>query len=385
VNILKYLKKIIDLMKEKIDRLLAWVEKKRVGPLSLEIWPTNRCNLKCIMCGTWASRRKAEEKGLIYDPEIERKRELPDEVWLKIVEGAIQLGVKEFLITGGGEPLVRKDTTFKLMEKIKGYGAYGMLNTNGTLFSSSDIEKVISLGWDLIIFSVDAPNAKLHDFIRNVKGTFNKVKEVLLEFKKQKKKLKTDKPKIVFNTVVLNKNFEILPKLIKFAKSVGCEDITFIPLISFDESVEKYKLDSKQKLKFNKILAEIENLSKKFGINTNARDILNFQINEKMYEVIKREIESLPSGFAFLPCYEPFLHLLITPEGEATCCCMLAGKGKKVDFKKENLEKIWFSDWFNELRQQFLKKELPVDCGNCVFSQFIRNKEIRNQLQKILT
>jgi MoaA/NifB/PqqE/SkfB family radical SAM enzyme len=368
-------------MEEKIQRLIEWAKGKKVGPLSIELWPTNRCNLRCIMCGTWASRRKAEEKGIIYNPEKEKERELPDEVWLKITEEAIQLGAKEFLITGGGEPLVRKETTLKLMEKIKQYDTFGTLNTNGTLFSSTDIKKVISFGWDMIIFSVDAPNAKIQDFIKNVPGTFNRVKKVLLEFKKQKRKIKTDKPKIVFNTVVLNKNFEFLPKLVKFASSVDCESITFIPLIIFDKFVEKYRLSSRQNSKLGKVLKEVGTLSKKFGIHTNAYDILNFRQDERIDEIVKKEISSLPPSLTSAACYEPFLHLLITPEGEATACCMLAGKGIKVDWLKTKLKEVWFDEWFNKLRQQFIKKELPIECGNCVFSQFRRNEEIRQKLQ----
>lgn len=373
-------------MEEKINRLLSWIKGKKVGPLSVEIWPTNRCNLRCIMCGTWASRRKAEERGIIYDPKLERERELSEETWIKIVEEAISLGVKEFLITGGGEPLVRKETTLKLMEEIKRFNAYGMLNTNGTLFSLQDVKKVVSLGWDLIIFSIDGPDEKTHDSIRNVPKTFTKVKRILLSFKKEKKKLKTDKPKIAFNTVVLNKNFEKFLQLIKFASFVGCEDITFIPLITFDKLVEKYKLTPMQKSKFSKMIHKIEKISKEFGIHTNIHEFKEKSVigTSRMDEAILSEIKSLPKGFTSTPCYEPFLHFLITPDGMASCCCMLADKGIKADFAINKLRDIWFGDWFNSLREQFLEKKLPLECGNCVFSQYVRNREIREELRKIL-
>lgn len=372
-------------MKEKIKRLVIWSKGGKVGPLSLEIWPTNRCNLKCVMCGTWASRRKAMEKGLIYKPEEEKKRELPDKIWLKIVDEAIKLDVKEFLITGGGEPLMRKGTVIKLMEKIKECGAYGTLNTNGTLLSQKDVLKFINIGWDMIIFSLDGPNGKTHDAIRNVKGTFNKVKKILLEIKKQKIKLKVEKPKVVFNTVILNKNFEKLQKLVEFASLVGCEDITFIPLITFDKSVEKYKLSSLQRFKLSKIIDRVEKLSQQLGVHTN---ILQFRENpigdtSRMNELILSEVKS-SSGFASIPCYEPFLHLLITPDGLTTSCCMLAGKGVKEDFTSKGLKDIWFGEWFNNLREQFLRKELPIECGTCVFSQFIRNKELREEISRLI-
>ncbi|MDI6826331.1 MAG: radical SAM protein [Candidatus Aenigmarchaeota archaeon] len=373
-------------MNEKIDRLVSWMNGKKTGPLSLEIWPTNRCNLRCKMCGTWASRRKAEEKGLIYNPEEERKRELPDEIWLKIIDDAIELGVKEFLITGGGESLIRKETTLKLIKKIKECGAYGTLNTNGTLFSTQDVPEVISTEWDMIIFSIDGPDAETHDFIRNVKGTFNRVKKVLLEFKKQKKKLRVDKPKIVFNTVVLNKNFKKFLQLMKFAKTVDCEDITFIPLIAFDKSIEEFKLNPIEKFKLSKMISKIDILSERFGIHTNIHEFKEKQISDiqRIDKAIKGEIELFPQGFTSLPCYEPFLHLLINPEGRTSCCCMLAGKSIKGDFLVRSLKDIWFGEWFNSLREQFLRKELPEDCSTCVFSQFIRNKQIREELKRNL-
>jgi len=368
----------------KIKRLIEWSKGRKTGPLSLEIWPTNRCNLKCIMCGTWASRRKAEKKGIIFNVEEEKKRELPDEIWLKIVKDAIRLNVKEFLITGGGEPLVRKETTLKLMENIKQHETFGMLNTNGTLFSSQDIRRVISFNWDMIIFSVDASNAKIHDLIRGVFGTFDKVKRVLMEFKKEKKKARTEKPKIVFNTVVLNKNFESLPSLVKFASSVGCESITFIPLIIFDEFVGRFRISERQTSRLKEIFEKVEKLSRKLDVYTNAKDLLNFQENGEPDEMIRREVLTSPANFASAACYEPFLHLLITPDGEATSCCMLAGKGIKVDWLSSSLREIWFGEWFEKLRRQFLEKKLPAECGNCVFSQFMRNRQLRESLQKHL-
>lgn len=373
-------------MEEKIKRLKKWAEGEKTGPLSLEIWPTNRCNLHCIMCGTWASRRKAEEKGIIYDPKEEMKRELPDEVWLKIVNEAFKLDIKEFLITGGGEPLMRKELTLKIMEKIKENEGYGTLNTNGTLITSQDIQKIISIGWDMVIFSIDGPDKNTHDFIRGVNGTFEKVKKVLFEFKKQKEKLKTEKPKVVFNTVVLNKNFEKLCKLVEFASSVDCESITFIPLIAFDNTVKKYKLNLIQRLRFNRKINEIENLASKLGVHTNIRELKEKQIRdtEKMDKLVMEKIKSFSRGFKSLPCFEPFLHLLITPEGRATCCCMLAGKGIKGNFAVRNLKDVWFGEWFSKLREQFLNRKIPKDCGTCVFSQFVRNEKLREELNKIL-
>lgn len=369
-------------MEEKIERMLKWSARKEVGPLSVEMWPTNRCNLECIMCGTWASRRKENK---VYNPERDREMELPDNIWLKIINDAVALGVKEFIITGGGEPLVRKDTILKMMKEVKKLGAHGKLNTNGTLLKKEDISTIVYIGWDTIIFSMDGPDAETHDFVRNTNGTFQKVKDVLMEFKNQKKEMGTDNPRISFNTVLMSRNFEKIPELVKFAGDVGCQDITFIPIIAFDKTTEKYKLKLIQRLKLSKTISEVEKLSEELGIHTNIDEFKENQIvdTSKMDKAINTEIESTSPGFMSSPCYEPFLHLLITPDGMTTCCCMLAGKGVKGDFLTKGLKEIWFSDWFNNLRDKFLRKELPKECGTCVFQQFIRNREIREKLKSL--
>lgn len=91
-------------MEERIERLRKWSENK-VGPFIVEIWPTNRCNLKCIMCGTWANRRRLEEKEIKYNPKEEMKSEVSEKRLIKLVEEANDLDAREFLITGGGENL----------------------------------------------------------------------------------------------------------------------------------------------------------------------------------------------------------------------------------------------------------------------------------------
>ena len=94
-------------MDEKIRRLLEWVRGRKAPPFTLDINPTDRCNLKCIHCWQRAFKH------------IDSSYELKDEELIRIVKEGIKLGVREFEITGGGEPLMRRDLTLKLMELIK--------------------------------------------------------------------------------------------------------------------------------------------------------------------------------------------------------------------------------------------------------------------------
>jgi MoaA/NifB/PqqE/SkfB family radical SAM enzyme len=330
------------------------------------------------MCGTWANRRRMEEKGIKYDPSEEMKNEVSEERLLDLVRESKELGAKEFLITGGGEPFIRKATALKLMEKIKALNLFGNLNTNGTLLTKDDIKKIVEIGWDMLMFSIDAPNAKTHDYIRGVKGCFEKTKENLLIMKKEKKKLKKDKPKIVFNTVLSNKIYDKIDKLIEFASEVGCEDITFIPLIPYDEQARKIELSEKQKLRLKEKIENLLKISRKSGINTNLSELDLSVLGDRMNEAISKEIENSPKDVIHSPCFEPFLHLLVKANGEATFCCMIENSPENI--REKSLGEIWFGEYFNEQRRNFINKSVRNECKFCVFSQFMRNREIRREL-----
>jgi MoaA/NifB/PqqE/SkfB family radical SAM enzyme len=365
-------------MLEKAERIREWLKKKKVGPFLVEIWPTNRCNLRCIMCGTWINREKLEAKGIKYNPQFEMKNEISDERLLKLVEEAVELGTKEFLLTGGGEPFMRKNLTLTLMQKIKDYEKFGNLNTNGTLLNKKDLKKIVEMEWDMIMFSVDAPDAKTHDYIRGKKKVLEKVKENLLELKRIKKRLKTEKPKIVFNTVLTNLIYNKIDKFIKFAGRVGCSDITFIPLIIYDEKIRKIELNLQQKNWLKEKINELIKLSKKFEIHTNLSQLEFFE-TDRMNEVILNEIKNSPKDLIHAPCYEPFLHFLVKANGEATFCCMIENSPENI--KEKSLKEIWFGDYFSKQRRNFINKNIRNECKFCVFSQFIRNKKIREMLK----
>jgi MoaA/NifB/PqqE/SkfB family radical SAM enzyme len=238
------------------------------------------------------------------------------------------------------------------------------------------------MNWDMMMFSLDSADEKTHDFIRGSRGTFIKLIKTLNMIKKLKTDFKKDKPKVVFNTILTNKNYDKLKEIIKLAKKVQCEDITFIPLIKFEDIEFKLELNEKKISEFQKIIPEIIKLSKELGINTNLEGLKeNFVNTTEMDGAILSQIKNSPKNFLHSPCFEPFLHLLIRPNGQATCCCMLEGSSENV--KNKSIEEIWFGKYFTELRSQIVKRILQKECRNCVFSQFMRNESIRESFSQL--
>lgn len=365
-------------MKDEIARMLEWSAGKEAGPLSVEIWPTHRCNLHCSMCGTWASRRKTRD-GDGYDPSSDESSELSEERLLEVVNDAIGMGAKRFLLTGGGEPFVRKAATMGIMSLIKARGAFGNINTNGTLLSEEDVKGIVGMGWDMVMISLDCSDARVHDAIRGVTGTFSRVERTLEFFKKAKEEMRSCLPKIVFNSVITNSNYGRIAGLVELAAKYGVENITFMPLIGYDESVRKLELDDTQKAELSRIIPGAVEAARRLGVNTNLRSLEPLYGKRDERATNADATRARPSGFAGFYCYEPFLHLLIKPNGEVSCCCMV--DSVKDDIREKSLEDVWSGAMFRELRAAFLGRTPLPDCRNCVFSQSERNFEIMTELE----
>src|SRR5690606_8157550 len=122
---------------------------------SITLFPTNKCNLPCEHC--WL--RWGE-----YDRTY--ASEMPDERLLELVDEAAELGVRDWTLVGGGDPMVRGKTVIAMCRRIREHGMDGMLHTNGTLFRPGQLEELVEMDWDRVAISLDGPTAELNNTIR---------------------------------------------------------------------------------------------------------------------------------------------------------------------------------------------------------------------------
>ena len=359
-------------MKEQIKRLVKWSRGQKQGPFSIEIHPTNLCNLNCIMCGTQIEHKRLMKEDPDFNPLKYVPFELKTEKMIQIVIQGKRLGVKKWLITGGGEPFVRKEDTLAVMRSIKEFDMYGNINTNGVLLNKEDIQRIIDMKWDMVMFSVDSHIPEIHDFMRGKKGTFSKVKKVLDLFKQLKNQTQSNKPKVVFNTVLCNKNFNRLDEFIRFAHTVDCKDITFIPLIQFNSEIKVLALNDKEKKQFQKEISKIDKISQKYNIHTNIKSL------EEKDESCKESIDN--KNFSEITCFEPFLNLVIRMDGKYSPCCMIDNYDDTIINK--SLSKVWFGKYFSNIRKKIINNKIPQSCLYCVHTQMIQNKKLREELRK---
>jgi len=356
---------------EYADRMEKWFSGFKQAPIRIDAELHTRCNLNCRMC----ARRDS-----IYErfTEEERNRiEMPTKKWVQIAEESGKMGVKAWNISGLCEPLVKPEILFPTMKMIKAYDMFGELTTNGTLWTEKYIKETIEIGWDSVCISIDASDTKNHDYLRGVKGTFEKATNTLKTFHKLRERYKANLPVITIN-VVLNKfNYLKLKSIVEMADNLGADAIFVEPIVVFNEEGKLLKINENDIKKFQEVLKESKKLAADYGIvldvtavapgkSFSGEKIFDKELIEKtgnFREILMRDVKSSSNFIFSIPCYYPWFYMMIKANGNVTHCgeCKI----EKENIKNKSLQEIWEGKTFTEIREQFIKNKLPEYCEKC--------------------
>lgn len=361
-------------MDQRIINLKRWIKEEHVPPEEVQIYPTNKCNLKCVFCYQRLNQ---------YDV----KDEIPDKRWLEIAEELCNIGVKKILISGGGEPLMAT-ATLKMMKLFKLRGLHGRLINNGTLWSDETILDVINIGWDTIMFSIDSPNARTHDKLRGVKGCFDKAIQNMKRFKELKNSENKSKPRVEINFVLNKLNYKEVSDMIDLASRLNLDFLNFEPICMNNQEASKLKLEEHERAYFlERIVPQAITLSNKLNIGTNLDTLLRIKVIEKAGEldnVILNNPKPSPLTKPWLldaACFEPWLWPKIEANGEVWPCSTVP---LKANIKRKSFKEVWLGEELTEFRNNIVKGILSESCKNCVMTHLPVNKEIRERLKKEL-
>ena len=123
---------------------------------------TWRCNLRCGFCYTDSPRHT-----------LARTADLSEEAWLGVVDDALALGIVEAVVTGG-EPLLRRDLTLAVVERLAGAGVGVVLNTNGWFVDDDIADRLAALPGLRVFVSIDGAAPVVHDAARGVTGSWRR-------------------------------------------------------------------------------------------------------------------------------------------------------------------------------------------------------------------
>ncbi len=169
------------------------------------LMPHSACNCRCVMCDIWKDNKNLKQ--------------LSEQDIAGLLSSLRKFGTQQVAMSGG-EALLNPNF-FKLCEILKKERISMTLLTTG-LSIKKNAEQLIK--WvDEIIVSLDGDEA-LHDAIRNVAGAFGKLKDGV-----QYIKLLKPAHRITARTVIHRLNFRNWESIIKEAKTMGIDQVSFLP------------------------------------------------------------------------------------------------------------------------------------------------------------
>lgn len=355
--------------KEILERLREWMKEGKAPPVRMVVLPTNRCDLRCIFCGG-VYEREAPNKW--FHQKFSWKDELSDKKWIEIIREASELGVMEWLISGGGEPMIRANAVIEMLNTIKQMNSSSVieLSTNSTLITEKIAEKIVLSGCDYLQTGVDGPNAEIHDFLRGKEGAFEKTINAIRHLSSAKKKYHRDKPIIKVHVVLNSRNYDRLHDILRVVHEAGANFFAVAPMRVYgggqEEAVNKAKLkmSEEQKEAVHKIWKEVEELAKE----------LNMQLGPAFYkglEEVTTKVEYRPpikfnnpkiDRFLNAFCYAPFYGCIVDWAGNVgPCPC--AGSVKHIadnSLLDMSLEEIWYGKFFTAVRERMLQDK-PIE------------------------
>lgn len=360
--------------REKVRRLVKWIRGKRAAPVRIDLEPTSSCNLKCRFCWTRSAERFSSRQ---YENLLSEKR------ILEIVEEAVDMGVVEWQIAGGWEPLIKPDSMARMAEIIKENGMYGCITTNGTLFSNSLIKRLVEIGWDEILFSLEGPNAVIHDYVTQVPGSFEKATQAMKTFGHWKKKFKAIKPSYSFHAVLTNRNYDKLSEMIKLGFGLGCTGVNFEPISIWSEEGSKLKLNEKQSREVRKHAKEALRIADKLNVQTNAKNILEPKLVEKseMDRILKKDAKRFGKGkIISSPCFEPWLGLEVRISGRVAPCRLCDDDAGCERIHNQSLKEVWYGKFFQVFREDMMNWRMPNYCYTCAAGNVVNIRDMRKKI-----
>lgn len=283
-------------------------------PLHLDIDPTNRCNLGCVMCPrTYYLKEGIKE----WNPQG-RPGDMDFSLYEAMVEEGAGHGLKSVKLNFLGEPILYKRLT-DMVRVAAEAGLWTMINTNATLLNPDISEKLLAAGLTDIFFSFDSPYPE--------------------EYEKVRLGAKFD------NTI------DNIRQFINIKDKMGCRQVQtrasmVLPRELDGPALEKVKND------YIRLF----------------RDLSVAEIGFGLPSVMGLDYEKAYGLFPGFVCPDLFRRMFVFWDGPAGPCCgdwerkLIMG-----DATREPLSDIWKSDAYQALRKAHVKgsySDIPV-CRRC--------------------
>ncbi len=321
-------------------------------------WVLNyRCMFRCKMCYIWGI---ADNQGA--ESTLEEKKN-----FVRSLRGLVDKDFEFHL--SGGEPLLTAGI-LELISFISSEGYRTNLVTNGFLVDEVMALGLVGSGLDTLTISLDGLKPETHDFIRGIKGSYERVIQAIGHLERHRK---DKKPKIALLSIITGHNMdELLPLTEWVQHDHRIEMISFQAITQpFCEEMDNtwFKKEKNHFLwpqdmqKTADIMSRLKELRLSgYKIGNQPNHFLHFKEYFREPNVFLKKIKCNLGDYEF--------H--VDPYGKAFFCCLTEPFG---NIKADKLPEIWSSPRTLNIREDVYncKKNCHIMI-NCFYEDEARVK-----------
>ncbi len=288
-------------------------------PTAISIEPTTSCNLRCPECPS-GLRSFTRPTGMLQAG-----------LFKKVIdELSDTLSYLTFYFQG--EPYLHPQF-LELVQYASGKNIYTATSTNAHYLNDVMAKRTIESGLDRLIISIDGTTQETYQSYR-VGGKLDKVIEGARNIVRWKKELKSIKPFVVFQFLVVKPNEHQIEEVHKLAKEIGVDHVAL-------KTAQIYDYENGSEL-----IPTIDKYSRyqKNGDNTYS---------------IKNELAS--------HCWKMWQSCVITWDGKVVPCCFDKDAHYVMgDLQTQSFKEIWQGEKYNNFRASLLRSRDEIEmCKNC--------------------
>jgi len=341
-----------------------------VGPRSIQIEPTNRCNFDCIFCGYHAG---PVQKNPSYKEWA--AKELPLSTLKAIIDDAVELKTEQIVLAGGGEPFLHP-RIMDLIEYIKSHDLWLTILTNGSALNQERISQLIKQEVDWLNINVSGGNT--NDFLaihpNQNAGSFLSYKDRLAQITNLRDAAGTTKPQVSAFSVItqLNQDFDAM---IKFAEDIRADSVGFCHAYYSGLPESHRILPTRQTIdKLNRTIRKYKEKYPNSSLNISSESDHyiggvvngNYELGSYAKDIITE-----------IPCTVGWIFTRILATGDVQFCCTCSEQMGNVN--SSTFKDIWFSRKYEDFRKKsvrsFAQKEKVFDCcKDCCHVSMLNNQ-----------
>lgn len=288
-------------------------------PISIAIEPTTSCNLRCPECPS-GLRSFTRPTGMLQRGMFED------------IIGQLSDTLTYLTFYFQGEPYLHSNfldmVTFAAKNRI-----YTATSTNAHYLKDDVARATVESGLDRLIISIDGTTQDTYASYR-IGGSFEKVIEGTGNVIRWKRLLRSRKPHVVFQYLVVKPNEHQVPEVFALARKVGVDEV-------------KLKTAQIYDFKNGSPLMPVNEKYSRYRKNGNGT-----------YEIKNQLLNH---------CWKMWQSCVITWDGKVVPCCFDKDAHFVLgDLTKQNFKEVWRSERYHEFRTSLLRSRSEIEiCRNC--------------------